>query len=168
MPKRVVNQQNVEKRTQFDPLSVADRSARMAKVRSRGNRSTEMRVAACLIRNGIRGWHRHPNSVPGRPDFYFPILNLAVFVDGCFWHGCRKCNRNTPRNRREFWKIKIDTNRKRDAKVSRLLRRAGVRVLRIWEHSLKGPDWTLQLLRVIHESEPSSSGIKATSQLLID
>src|SRR5437016_4090631 len=69
-----------------DPLTPRQRSAQMAKVRAKRNRSTEMRVAAYLIRYSFRGWKRHIN-LPGRPDFCFVRKRLAVFVDGCFWHG---------------------------------------------------------------------------------
>lgn len=70
-----------------------------------------------------------------RPDFVFRRERVAVFVDGCFWHGCPKhCNQ--PANNREFWRRKLAGNRARDALVSRTLRRAGWRVVRIWEHEL--------------------------------
>ena len=133
----------------IDPLSVAERSALMRNVKSRRNRSTEMRVAAILIREGIRGWKRHTDEVFGRPDFYFPVQRVAVFVDGCFWHGCPKCRRNTPTNRHQFWSDKIAANRRRDGIVNRSLRRSGLRVLRIWEHSLNQRRWLVSLLKLL-------------------
>lgn len=90
----------------------------------------------CLVRAGISGWELHPKTIRGRPDFYFPQEHLAVFVDGCFWHGCAKCG-HTPLTRSEFWAAKFERNRRRDKSTSRLLRKQGVRVLRIWEHRLK-------------------------------
>lgn len=130
-----------------DPLTPEQRSLRMAKVRSSGNKSTELRVAAVMIRAAIRGWKRHSKEVPGRPDFYFPEARLVVFVDGCFWHGCPKCRRNTPKTRRDFWTGKIVANRRRDRKVNRLLRQAGLRVVRIWEHEIAGRRWLATLRR---------------------
>jgi DNA mismatch endonuclease (patch repair protein) len=127
-----------------DRLTTEERSALMAKVRGKGNRSTEMRVAAHLIRAGIRGWKRHPQLL-GRPDFYFEQARVAIFVDGCFWHGCRRCARNVPRSRREFWVEKIEANRRRDRKVNRNLRAAGYAVLRVWEHSLSDLAWLSRL-----------------------
>jgi DNA mismatch endonuclease (patch repair protein) len=134
-----------------DPLTPKERSTRMALVRATRNKSTEMHVAAHLVRNGIRGWQRNPPGIVGRPDFYFPQQRIVVFVDGCFWHGCPTCKRNTPRSRREFWQNKIATNRRRDRKVQRLLRAEGYRVVRIWEHALSGGKWLPKLLVLLAE-----------------
>ena len=70
-----------------------------------------------------------------RPDFAFPKLRLAVFVDGCFWHGCPQ-HATKPRNNRAFWRKKFATNKARDRLVRRTLCRSGWRVVRIWEHEL--------------------------------
>jgi DNA mismatch endonuclease, patch repair protein len=131
--------------TQADRLTAAERSAHMSKVKSTGNRSTEMHVAAHLVRNGIRGWRRHPRDIPGQPDFVFAVHLVVVFVDGCFWHGCPRCSRNLPRTRREFWQSKIAANRKRDRTVDRLLRSQDYRVIRIWEHALRDGRWLISL-----------------------
>jgi len=133
------------KKTSSDPLSPAQRSALMAKVRSTGNRSTEIAVAAILRAARIRGWRRQPKNIAGRPDFYFPSARLALFVDGCFWHGCPRCQRNTPSARREFWVNKINNNRRRDEKIRRTLRWQGYRVFRVWEHSVSQERWVLRL-----------------------
>jgi DNA mismatch endonuclease (patch repair protein) len=71
----------------------------------------------------------------GKPDFVFPKFKLAVFVDGCFWHGCPK-HATKPENNRAYWKRKLSANKTRDRLVNQTLRRAGWRVLRIWEHEL--------------------------------
>jgi len=134
-----------------DPLTPEQRSAQMAKVRARKNRSTEMRVAAYLIRYGFRGWKRHV-ALPGRPDFCFVRNRLAVFVDGCFWHGCRVCQRNMPHSRRGFWQRKIDSNRRRDRKVERILKAQGYTVLRIWEHTLSDDLWISRLRLALQRS----------------
>jgi DNA mismatch endonuclease (patch repair protein) len=72
----------------------------------------------------------------GKPDFVFPIRRLVVFVDGCFWHGCPKCQR-IPSSNVPYWDRKIERNRIRDRAVNTSLRRSGWRVLRIWEHQLE-------------------------------
>jgi DNA mismatch endonuclease Vsr len=64
------------------------RSRQMGAVRGKGNRTTEVRVRAILVGAGVRGWVMHPRDVLGRPDFYFPAERVALFIDGCFWHGC--------------------------------------------------------------------------------
>ena len=70
-----------------------------------------------------------------RPDFVFRKQRTVIFVDGCFWHGCPK-HATKPANNRAFWKKKLAGNKTRDEVVNRTLRRAGWRVLRIWEHEL--------------------------------
>lgn len=108
----------------------------MAAVRSRGNKTTEVKLRMALVRGGIRGWVVQPRGLPGNPDFYFPAHNLAVFVDGCFWHGCRSCG-HIPKTNQAFWKAKIDRNRARHRKVNRLLQAEGIAALRLWEHELQ-------------------------------
>lgn len=135
-----------------DPLTAQQRSAQMARVRAKANRSTDMRVAATLIRRGYRGWKRHCQDMPGCPDFYFVNERLAVFVDGCFWHGCPRCKRNLPHSRRRFWKEKIESNRRRDRKVNRTLESLGYRVIRIWEHALDNYRWLMRLESILYKS----------------
>jgi DNA mismatch endonuclease (patch repair protein) len=108
----------------------------MSRVRGQGNRSTEV-VVADFVKQAMPEHEMvsHPRDVPGRPDLYFPRLRVAVFVDGCFWHGCPTCKRNTPSTRSEFWSAKIRANRARDRRVTGELRGQGVVVMRIWEHS---------------------------------
>jgi len=115
-----------------DVFTKAKRSEVMSRIRSRGNKDTELALAKMLRRNKISGWRRH-QPVFGRPDFIFPKFKLAVFVDGCFWHGCPK-HAIKPKNNRAFWRRKLSANKARDRLVNHALRRAGWRVLRIWEH----------------------------------
>jgi DNA mismatch endonuclease (patch repair protein) len=106
----------------------------MSKIRGHGNKDTELALMKLFRRHRITGWRRH-QDVFGKPDFIFPAAKLAVFVDGCFWHGCPRCFRR-PKSNRKFWDKKICRNRERDREVSRELRRLGWRVVRIWEHDL--------------------------------
>ncbi len=133
-----------------DVFDRAKRSEVMSRVRSRGNRSTERRLRAHLAAAGIGGWRMHADDLPGTPDFAFDRERVAVFVDGCFWHGCRRC-RSVPADNRDFWQQKIDTNRRRDRKASRALRATGWSVVRLWEHDLK--DAKAALRRVIRVLE---------------
>jgi len=82
----------------------------------------------------------------GSPDFVFPIKRVAVFVDGCFWHGCPKCYRR-PKSSRKYWDAKAARNKARDKAVSAALRKGGWRVLRVWEHELKNPNNCIQRLK---------------------
>ncbi|MCH8804457.1 MAG: very short patch repair endonuclease [Planctomycetes bacterium] len=104
----------------------------MSRVRSRGNNTTELRLASLLRHSGLSGWRRH-QPLPGRPDFVWPKLRVAVFVDGCFWHG-HNCGKNiSPKTNAAAWQTKISGNKARDRRVTRLLRDRGWLVLRIWE-----------------------------------
>ena len=117
-----------------DVYSKTKRSEIMSRIRSRGNRDTELAMVKVFKRHGLTGWRRN-QPVFGKPDFVFPRLRLAVFVDGCFWHRCPR-HATQPKNNRAFWRRKFERNQARDRLVSRTLRRAGWRVLRIWEHEL--------------------------------
>jgi DNA mismatch endonuclease, patch repair protein len=118
-----------------DVFSKKKRSAVMAAIRSKGNKDTELALAAIFRRNGLKGWRRHL-PIPGKPDFVFPTHRIAIFVDGCFWHGCRLHGRK-PDSNQLYWNKKLENNKARDRKVTRLLRQKGWKVLRIWEHELK-------------------------------
>ncbi|MBI2434461.1 MAG: very short patch repair endonuclease [Candidatus Hydrogenedentes bacterium] len=108
----------------------------MSSIRAKGNRTTEVAFRMALVRRGIKGWSLHPKTVSGRPDIYFAEERLAVFLDGCFWHGCRRCG-HVPERNNAFWRHKFKLNMERDVKKTNQLRGAGISVLRLWEHELK-------------------------------
>ena len=131
-----------------DIFSRKKRSDVMSHIRSSGNKDTELRLIQIFRANGITGWRRgcvirgqktedrrQGKRFSVRPDFVFLKLKTAVFVDGCFWHGCPK-HATWPKNRAAFWLAKIVGNKARDRKVNRLLRAKGWGVMRIWEHEL--------------------------------
>jgi len=120
-----------------DVFSDAKRSEIMSRVRSRGNKATELRLIEILRANRIVGWRRS-SAIFGRPDFVFAKARVAIFVDGCFWHGCRE-HRSIPKANEEFWRKKIAGNRVRDRRVNKALSEAGWYVLRIWQHELSNP-----------------------------
>jgi DNA mismatch endonuclease (patch repair protein) len=130
-----------------DILSPQDRSDLMRRIRPTGNRSTELAVARVMRRLGMCGWRRHRRIAVGvvgggnnrgavRPDFVFSAQRVAVFIDGCFWHCCPK-HATMPATNRAWWRSKLVANVQRDARHTRLLRRHGWSVLRIWEHDVK-------------------------------
>lgn len=133
----------------MDIFDRARRSALMASIRSRGNKDTELVLLAVLRAGKITGWRRHVAVQSGgrsgkarlkvRPDFVFTRHKVVIFVDGCFWHGCPWHHR-PPTSNITFWRQKITGNRQRDQRNARWLRRAGWKVVRIWEHSLRHPD----------------------------
>lgn len=129
-----------------DVFSSRKRSEVMSRIRSRGNKDTELVLAKLFRRQKITGWRRN-QRVFGKPDFVFKKLKLAVFVDGCFWHRC-PIHGTQPKGNRSFWKKKLARNHGRARLVNRTLRLAGWRVLRIWEHDLTRKNKALLLRRV--------------------
>lgn len=119
----------------MDTVSRKIRSVIMRKVRSIDNRSTERRLRSLLVRSRLHGWQVRPSGFDGKPDFVFHQKRIAVFVDGCFWHGCRMCFRQ-PNDHRNYWKAKVLGNQKRDRINGRRLSRSGWKVVRVWEHEL--------------------------------
>lgn len=148
-----------------DIFTKKKRSEVMSRIRSHGNRDTELALIKVFRQHRITGWRRQQRlrveklrverqnpdisrrSASGsqlsakdhqltvRPDFVFPKLRLAVFVDGCFWHACPK-HATKPKGNAAFWKQKLGRNVARDREQTRLLKKTGWRVLRIWEHEL--------------------------------
>lgn len=138
----------------MDFISKAKRSAVMSRIRGRGNKRTEISFISLLRKSGINGWRRHQiihfdikrvhREIASdgtifktcvKPDFLFPKLKVALFIDGCFWHGCLKCYRS-PKTRMKFWAAKIQRNRERDLFQTQALRLSGWRVIRVREHDL--------------------------------
>lgn len=118
-----------------DVFSKSQRSQVMSRIRGKGNTSTEIKLATLLRRHGITGWRRHASLI-GRPDFCWRREKVAVFVDGCFWHGCPKCYQ-APSTNKSFWRAKIYNNKNRDKNVNKQLRALGWTVIRIWECRLR-------------------------------
>src|SRR6266850_3377574 len=100
-----------------DVFTKAKRSEVMSRIRGRGNKDTELALAKLFRAHSFGGWRRS-QPVFGKPDFIFPKLKLAVFVDGCFWHGCPR-HATKPKNNRAFWRRKLSSNTARDAPVTR-------------------------------------------------
>jgi len=150
-----------QEQTTFGGLS---RSALMTRIRSTGNVTTELRMATLLRAAHLKGWRRHA-ILPGKPDFVWAHLKVALFVDGCFWHG-HSCKRNlTPKVNAELWQTKIGRNKARDRRVSRALRERGWKVVRVWECQLaKHPERCITRVRRAMESRRKTvQGTKRTA-----
>ena len=111
-------------------------SETMSRIRAR-NTGPERRLRALLRAEGIGGYRLHYAKVPGRPDVAFVKHRVAVFMHGCFWHGCPHCRSGLPRTHRTFWQQKIERNRRRDQRKATALRRAGWSVITVRECRLK-------------------------------
>ncbi len=117
-----------------DVFTPEKRSLVMSRIRAHGNKATELALIRIFRANQITGWRRK-QPLLGKPDFIFRQSRLAVFVDGCFWHGC-PVHGTMPRNNSDFWERKLAANKARDRLVTRALRAEGWKVLRLWEHEL--------------------------------
>jgi DNA mismatch endonuclease, patch repair protein len=128
-----------------DVFSPAKRSEIMGRVKSQGNRATELSLVSISRDHKITGWRRRA-KVFGSPDFVFRRARLAVFVDGCFWHGC-PAHGSIPVNNREFWAAKLERNLRRDRIVIGTLSGKGWRILRIWQHELRNSEQVAQQVK---------------------
>lgn len=129
-----------------DVYDKATRSAVMRKVRSKGNKSTEQRLVTLFRENGISGWRRN-YPVKGHPDFVFLDRKVAIFVDGCFWHG-HDCRNTRPKENEEYWRRKRERNIQHDQKITALFQTRGWTVVRIWECELKQKNISETLSRI--------------------
>jgi DNA mismatch endonuclease (patch repair protein) len=99
------------------------RSSVMSKVRSKGNKSTELRLIEIFQEYGITGWKRNC-PVNGHPDFIFVKKHIAIFVDGCFWHG-HDCRNTRPKQNHDFWNAKRNLNIVRDKLITKRFEHRG-------------------------------------------
>jgi DNA mismatch endonuclease (patch repair protein) len=109
----------------------------------------EQRLAKEMWRLGLRGWRRGRRTEGARPDFAFVRGQVAVFVDGCFWHGCPNCAKR-PASNVEYWDLKIGRNRARDAEQTKRLHATGWSVIRFWGHEIEGD--AAQCAAVVNET----------------
>lgn len=118
-----------------DVFDKEKRSNIMQKVRSKGNQSTELKLIEIFREQQIKGWKRN-YPVKGHPDFVFLEKRIAIFVDGCFWHG-HDCRNTRPSDNQEYWQKKRERNIRHDKEVTELFESRGWRVMRIWECEFK-------------------------------
>ena len=128
-----------------DSVDRGKRSEVMRAVKSKGNKSTELRLIALFREQGIKGWRRN-YPVKGHPDFVFLDKKVAVFVDGCLWHG-HSC-RHWPKSNVEIRKNKIEGNMRHDQQVKESFENRGWKVLRIWECELLKKNLSATLTRI--------------------
>jgi DNA mismatch endonuclease (patch repair protein) len=117
----------------LDNLSKSNRSRVMASIKGK-NTSPEMAVRRLLWAGGKR-YRVHDRRVSGIPDISNGRAKVAVFIDGCFWHGCKRCYKE-PTSNASFWRAKLERNKLRRQEVKRRLKANGWTVLEIWEHEV--------------------------------
>ena len=121
-----------------DVFKPEKRSEIMSRIRSSGT-TPESRLCAAVREALGRRWRIDMNvrTLPGQPDVVVPGLRLAIFADGCFYHGCPE-HGHTPQSNVDYWLPKLMRNRRRDRASRRALRRMGFAVWRFWEHERGG------------------------------
>ena len=148
-----------------DNLTPEDRRRTMQAVKGKGTR-LERRLFSMLAGMALAGWKKNVSDIVGKPDVVFANKRVAIFVDGCFWHGCPYCRKALPETNREYWERKIARNVALANSHNRRLRRAGWTVIRIWEHELRRSANTEKIkskIRRALNSQESKSG-KYTSR----
>ena len=139
---KIKSPNKVQKINRTDIFSKRKRSEIMSHVRSKESK-IEKRIGKILWAQGLR-YRKNVRSMFGNPDFVMKKHKIAVFVDSCFWHGCKK-HGSYPKTNRSFWARKIFRNKERDLEVNRHYRKTKWKVLRIWEHEIKrNPDFTIK------------------------
>ena len=119
----------------------------MSKVLSKNNKSTEIKLISFFKDNNITGWRRN-YPVKGHPDFVFLDKKIAVFVDGCFWHG-HDCRNTRPTSNADYWNKKRERNIQHDKEITSLFERRGWSVIRIWECELKKKNEEILLQKIV-------------------
>lgn len=131
-----------------DTFTKTERSEIMRKVKSNHNKSTELKLIQFFKENRIKGWRRN-FKLFGKPDFVFPKQRLAIFLDGCFWHG-HDCRNTKPKDNAEYWQTKIARNQQRDKNVTETLTNKNWKVVRIWECELKDKNKLKNRLKAVY------------------
>ncbi|MEV4560908.1 very short patch repair endonuclease [Kitasatospora sp. NPDC049285] len=124
------------------------------------NTKPELRLRSLLHREGLR-YRVSIRPVPTlrrTADIVFTKAKVAVFVDGCYWHGCAE-HRTVPKTNRDFWAPKIEGNKARDAETVRLLEQAGWTVLRFWEH-VPAEDAARQVIEAVTTARLKATAVK--------
>lgn len=137
----------------MDNLSKADRSALMARIRSK-NTNPERIVRSILHRLGFR-FRLHTYDLPGKPDIVLPRHRKIILVHGCFWHGHSCALASKPKSNQDYWVEKIKANRKRDIRVKRNLIKQGWLIMQLWECEIRRGTRLVKDLKAFMRARPS-------------
>lgn len=130
----------MERSYKRDKRSPVPKDKTVSKVMSRikaSNTGPELLLRKALFNLGLSGYRINYKKLPGRPDIVYIKRKLAIFINGCYWHGCAVCGWKAPKNNTAFWVNKIERNKARDEEKKMALEALGYKVLTVWEHELK-------------------------------
>lgn len=125
------------KRDGRSPIPLKEVTSKVMRANKAKNTAPELLLRKALWTSGIKGYRINWKKVPGRPDIAFPGRKIAIFVNGCFWHRCEKCNPNMPKSNIDFWTSKFSKNKLRDHLKTEQLKLLGWTVITIWECEVK-------------------------------
>lgn len=117
-----------------DIFSKKKRSEIMSRVRNKDSKM-EVEFRKKIWKAGFR-YRKNVTKYFGKPDLAFKKYKTAIFIDSCFWHGC-KMHGSTPQTRKKFWIAKLRRNVQRDKDVNHYYKKIGWKIIRIWEHEIK-------------------------------
>ena len=124
-------------RDKRSPVPKSETVSRVMSANRAKNTKPELLLRKALWQAGARGYRLHYKRVPGRPDISFVSKKVAIFVNGCYWHRCPKCNYTIPKTNSKFWQTKFENNVARDERKRKELRRLRWKVITVWECDLK-------------------------------
>ncbi|MCG2725272.1 MAG: very short patch repair endonuclease [Elusimicrobia bacterium] len=117
----------------------------MSRIKSQ-NSKIEVKFRKQLWAVGFR-YRKNSSKYLGKPDLVLPMYRAVIFIDSCFWHGCKKHCR-MPSSKVEYWNKKIEGNKTRDKKVNCHYKKIDWKVIRIWEHDLKKKDYKFDVDKI--------------------
>ena len=119
------------------PIPESEVTSRVMSANRPKDTKPELLMRWALRHVGIPGYRMHWKKAPGRPDIAYPGRKIAVFVNGCYWHRCPKCDLPLPKSNTEYWKKKFEKNVERDARKKQSLEETGWKVFIFWECDIK-------------------------------
>ena len=129
-------------RDKRSPKPLSESTSKVMSANKAKNTKPEILLRKALWEEGIRGYRLNWKKAPGRPDIAFPGKKIAIFINGCYWHRCPKCDLPLPKSNVQFWKDKFDKNIARDKKKNKELLDLGWNVLVFWECDIKSDIYT--------------------------
>ena len=124
-------------RDKRSPTPSSESTSKVMSANKAKDTKPEIKLRKILWKEGIRGYRLNWKKAPGRPDIAFPGRKIAIFINGCYWHRCPKCDLPLPKSNVQFWKDKFDNNIARDKKKNKELLDLGWNVLVFWECDIK-------------------------------
>ena len=124
-------------RDKRSPRPLKESTSKVMSANKAKNTKPELLMRKALWHEGIKGYRLNWEKVPGKPDIAFPSKKIAIFINGCYWHRCPKCELPLPKTNTKFWKEKFDKNVERDRKKNDELLSLNWNVLVLWECDIK-------------------------------